>query len=183
MTMKNLIIIFALILFAGNAEAVDINRGYNLPGFEFFSTSEENSASDSVDNALNRPAYVYYSEYLQRMPVIIRGLINEMPTTAPREHRYVNTEENDEAEEGEELLLYPNPASNFFTLSVYTDVPATYLVNIIDRWGTIIITQSEQIPPGNHDIFIRTEDVPSGTYTVRTRKDGKIYTNIVSVIK
>jgi serine protease len=71
--------------------------------------------------------------------------------------------------------VYPDPAKESATISIYAWVPATANLTIMDVKGKVISTSRQSLVPGSNSITIDTRQFASGMYACQFTFDGKKY--------
>jgi len=74
------------------------------------------------------------------------------------------------------LYIVPNPAGDYFTVSLFAENSGTYKFELIDLFGRII-SIADRYSSGNQaiEITFRTHDFNSGIYSLRVSRDGSYF--------
>lgn len=72
-----------------------------------------------------------------------------------------------ENSKSETFTLFPNPASESFTLNFFSDAKQTLKISVSDLLSKTIMNTDKEVQPGENSIQLTTEKFAAGTYFVR----------------
>jgi hypothetical protein len=83
------------------------------------------------------------------------------------------------------IALYPNPASNYTELSVWSEAPSSFLaaISITDMEGREFYIKQTEIASGKNDFSLNIADINSGIYIVNLRSDHGVYSKRLVVVR
>lgn len=81
------------------------------------------------------------------------------------------------------LLLYPNPATQRFTLSFTAHSDAQAYVNVFDTRGVSVLSSSQYTNAGTSSVAIDASSLPPGVYTAVLRIGGSVVRERVSIVR
>ncbi|MBI5541056.1 MAG: T9SS type A sorting domain-containing protein [Bacteroidia bacterium] len=85
---------------------------------------------------------------------------------------------NELSSTSDKIILFPNPASDILTLTFETEKTETYMVDIIDISGRILISkQSDKLTKGRDNFNLDVSSLTQGMYLLKVVLDGKVYSN------
>jgi hypothetical protein len=84
-------------------------------------------------------------------------------------------EETAEADNNNNILVYPNPANEQATVSFTTKEEGTYVINVIDITGQIIHEENGKAVSGDNTHVIHLNDIALGTYMIFLKKGTAVY--------
>lgn len=67
----------------------------------------------------------------------------------------------------QEMVIFPNPAKENFTISFFSEQEAKSTIELFDISGRIIKVVTEDLIDGDNDVYLDTENIPSGIYFIR----------------
>ena len=79
------------------------------------------------------------------------------------------------------VVLYPNPASEYIILSIESIKNSTAILEIVDIQGKLVFSQNVATQLGNTQVNIPVNHLNQGSYVCRIQQDGKL--NFVKFIK
>ena len=82
----------------------------------------------------------------------------------------------EETENGIDLRVVPNPASDVFRLKFSSPSAASVQINIFDLLGNKVLSQTEQCSEGTNEKNINCESLPSGWYYVKINLNENVET-------
>jgi len=74
------------------------------------------------------------------------------------------------------MMLYPNPANDFTSISIDMDHSAEAVVNVVNTLGQTVISTSEQLESGTSKIQLATAGLSAGVYFVNVEIEGATQT-------
>lgn len=126
-----------------------------------------------LDNAVAGTYYIYvygwggaYSDYCYNLSANIASpTIPAMPAGSEGAKNTRNA-----------TKLYPNPANDAATLSLFAEQHTTVQLQITDLSGRIITQHSAPLHEGSNTLSIDTQALPNGMYWLQTNQQGNRYT-------
>lgn len=86
--------------------------------------------------------------------------------------------------DGPEVNIHPNPASEYFTLTINIELSTTLRIDVVDPTGKLVKSICEQsISHGKHTLEFATNNLASGTYLVRISAGANEYVRKLLVYK
>ena len=85
---------------------------------------------------------------------------------------------------GTDMLVYPNPAKDAFTMQIRVDRTDNAVIRIIDASGKQISTKNMVLQKGDNVIGMETYSFPAGTYIIEIKLlHGEVFRKRLQVIK
>jgi hypothetical protein len=112
-----------------------------------------------VGSKIKNRAAIYFD---YNAPIITNQVVNTIATTEVSVQEYILNSKND-------AVLFPNPASNQFTLLYMTDQSGTAELGIYDISGRQLSVKQVDVVEGENRFTERTSDLSSGIYFVQLK--------------
>lgn len=88
---------------------------------------------------------------------------------------------NDETEDISQINLFPNPASENITVSLYNNEEGEYQFEIIDAIGRVIAVYYNVSQPGLNDFIFNTNQLSTGAYLLKTTTNKSVINKRFSI--
>jgi choice-of-anchor A domain-containing protein len=83
---------------------------------------------------------------------------------------------------GSEVSIYPNPATNYFTVKVQASKSNNAMIRVLDMRGRMVLNQSTKLTSGTNTILINDiTNLTNGLYMVQLITEENIYTNRLQI--
>ncbi|HHB78196.1 MAG TPA: HYR domain-containing protein [Saprospiraceae bacterium] len=79
--------------------------------------------------------------------------------------------------------LFPNPTSDFVTLSVEADQAKDIRIEVVDNLGRVLLTEKHGFTSGQLDRTLNLHDFANGVYFIKVKTDGQVGVKRVTVSK
>ena len=74
------------------------------------------------------------------------------------------------------LSVYPNPLSDYTTLSIFVAKPAAGMIRLIDNTGKQLMTKSFNVSTGSNNVLVdQLGYLPKGMYVIQVMLNNKLY--------
>lgn len=74
-----------------------------------------------------------------------------------------------------QAYVFPNPIGNSIHLSLSIKEPQELIIEVMDITGRLVMSKSEQLGAGGHDMVMDSKDLPGGAYILKVQGEGVFY--------
>ena len=79
------------------------------------------------------------------------------------------------------ILVYPNPARNYFNVALTAPVEGKYQVHLLSASGEVVKTMPVMLNEGSNSILMNVRGLPAGTYTLSIKDKGAEFSKRVVI--
>lgn len=84
---------------------------------------------------------------------------------------------------GSDIVLYPNPATDAYTMVINAAKDDNYVLNVIDIEGRTLVQKKASMQAGTNIIQESTNGIPSGVYIVQLKSENNVLTKKLVISK